>query len=141
MKRKIVSFISILATVILCAFCLSSCGGSDAVKAKVVESNQTLLVIEIEDTDGKATLRNAMDALKKEKEISFEADSTGMIISINGQANGGNSYWMLYTSDKETSDPNFTYTYGDRTFDFALLGAQTLIVAKGATYVWTYQTF
>lgn len=141
MKRKIISFISLLATAIFCAVCMISCG-SDAVKASVTESSEKLLVIQVEESDGKATLKDAMEKLKEDGKIAYEADATGMVISIGETANTTSSFWMLYTSDEDNANTEWgTYTYGEKELGSAVLGASLLVVEKDATYIWVYQTF
>ena len=140
MKRKFISFISLLAAVILCVCCMVSCGGK--VKAIVLDNYEDLVAIKIVETDGKATLYDAMKELKKEDKIFFEADATGMITKIGEVENGTNSYWMLYTTDEEFSNAEWgTCTYAGQELKSAILGAAGLSVKADEIYVWQYQTF
>ena len=140
MKRKLHFFVSILATVILCVFCLTSCGGSDKVKANVTESTENLLVLTVQETDGQATLLNAMEALQTQGKISFEI-SSGMIVKIGEVSNTASSYWMLYTSDEEMANTAWgIYEYEGKALGSAILGADALPVKEDAIYIWVYET-
>ena len=87
------------------------------------------------------TLVDYMNALSDAGELTFNI-SDGMITSINGKEASMNSYWMLYTDDVENGDESWgTYTYNEKVYLSAKLGAGSLIVKDGCTYVWAYQTF
>ena len=141
MKRKFVSFISLLVTIVLSVCCMVSCG-SDNVKATVLDSYDDLVAIKIDETDGKATLNDVMENLQKADKIAYQTDATGMITAIGGVENGANSYWMLYTTDAEFSNAEWgTCSYAGKDLQSAILGAASLVVKAGEIYVWSYQTF
>ena len=136
-----VSFISFLALLVLSVCCMESCG-SDQVKATVVDHYDNLLAIKIDETDGKATLQDAMKNLQKADKIAYQTDATGMITAIGGVENSANSYWMLYTTDAEFSNAEWgTCSYAGKELQSAILGAASLVVKAGEIYVWSYQTF
>ena len=146
MKRKMISVISLLVLVIF-TFSMTACNTEDyqslVLKASVVEQENTL-VIQVEEVENskKATLMNAMKKLQSEKKLTFSADKTGMITGIGGKSNGGNSYWMLYTTDEKMSNTAWgTYEYEGERLGSAILGATALIIESGETYIWAYQTF
>lgn len=142
MKRKLISFIALLATALLSVFCFVSCGGG-TVMAEVVETTDALVVIRVKETDEKATLFDAMEVLKEENALQFELAGT-MLKSLNGKANSADfsSCWMLYTSDDEMGNSAWgTYDYNGTVYKSATLGGEALIVSAGAYYVWVYVTF
>ncbi len=131
MKRRILSCVTLLATVILSAFCLVACN-------KEVEP----VVITVSETvTAETTLLDVMNERKTDGDLQFEMKN-GMITSLNGTANTTNSYWMLYTSDAANANAEWgTYEYNGETLGSAVLGAGELVVTQGETYVWVYQTF
>lgn len=131
MKRKILSFVTLLATVILSTFCLVACD----------KEVQPVVITVSEPVTVETTLLDIMNERKTEGELQFEI-TNGMITSLNGTANTTNSYWMLYTSDASNANAEWgTYEYNGETLGSAVLGASALVVAQGETYVWVYQTF
>lgn len=111
---------------------LPSCGEKKEVKP---------VAIVCESAEEGDTLLTLMDKLVEDGSLKYEM-SDGMILSINGTANGTNSYWMLYTSDEENSNADWgTYRYEGQTLGSATLGASELPVAAGEVYVWVYQSF
>ncbi len=148
MKRKITVLFSLLFAVVFSALCLFACGKAEGdVKASVVESSETLLVIRVDKTDGKATLYDAMKYLRDEEEIDFETQSSTygeMMTSINGKANddGAGAYWMSYTSDAEFSNAAWgTYNYDSKELGSCSVGISSLTVKESCLYVWAYQSF
>ena len=149
MKRKTTIFIFLFLTFICTAFCLFACGKSEGrVKASVVESSETLLVIRIDETDGQATLLDAMKYLQAEEKITFESQ-TGMygemLKSINGKANGvnDNPCWLSYTTDTDEAFSNtaFGYEYKGEILGSCNFGVSSMTVKKDCLYVWVYQSF
>ena len=144
MKRKIISFVSLLATTLLCAFCMFSCDPPDYYFLKVtanVESKEDILVIQLIELDEPASLMQVMRKLELDKKFEFE-DKDGMVTKIGNKANTANSYWMLYTSDEEMSDTSWrSYTYNDEIFGLGNFGANNLTAVKGETYIWVYESF
>ncbi|MBQ7924061.1 MAG: hypothetical protein IJ329_02005 [Clostridia bacterium] len=149
MKRKITVLFSLLLTLVCSALCLFACGKADGnVQASVVESSETLLVIRVDETDGEATLYNAMQYLQEQGEITFESQSSTygeMMKSINGKANGENDNpcWMSYTSDTDETLANtaWGYAYNGETLGSCNFGMSSMPVKAGCLYVWVYQGF
>lgn len=150
MTRKLISFVSLLATVLSCAFCMSACDffgqSSDSEKLKVTatvdDSREDVLAIQVEEISSmSASLMQVMYALQEEGKITFEVQD-GMVTKIGDLAQATNSYWMLYTSDEEMSNTEWgTYTYDGEILGSSALGADALTAVAGETYIWVYQTF
>lgn len=128
----------LLCVALLCAF-LCGC----APKTKVLkESDEFIVITPSEEFVGK-TLKDCMDDLKNRGELEFTVKS-GMISSINGIDNPADySYcWMLYTDDAENSNNAWgTIEYKDKVYASAMLGAESLVIAKGCTYIWVFTEF
>lgn len=141
MKRKI-GYLFTFMLVLLTAFCAFACNGGGA-SGKLASATETRIVIEVEETDGKATLLDVMNELQEEEKISFTVVS-GMVTSINGKANTADfsGCWMLYTSDSEMANTEWgTVEYDGKTLGSAILGAESLTVVESGLYVWEYQSF
>ncbi len=131
MKRKLISFITLLATLLVSFFCLVACG--DTAEPVAITVSQTVA----ENT----TLLEVMQEKKRAGELDFQMEN-GMLVQIGETKNGTNSYWMLYTTDKENANEQWgTFEWKGETLGSAILGADTLVVKQGETYVWVYQTF
>ena len=148
MKRKIQSFFTLFLGIVF-SVCLFACKGkSGDLKAHVTMQTGALLVIEIDETDGEATLYDAMVYLREQGEIEFESTSSEygeMLQSINGVANGAayNPCWMTYTSDTDetySSDAQ-TYVLAGETYRTCNFGMSFLTVKAGETYIWVLQSF
>ena len=140
MKRLVAVLIAALA--LFAAACGKSNGGEKTVATVTVE--ETIVVITVEETSGEPTLLSVMKELKKAEKLDFTADATGMIMSINGKANPADwsACWMLYLSDEELANAAYgTLEYGGETYGSAVLGANSLLVEAGETYIWSYQIF
>ena len=143
MKRKFISFLTLLAVLACSLFCFVACGGGTAT-AEVVETTDTLVVIRVNETHGTATLYDVMTDLQEKGELQFEISADKMLKSINGKSNPADysSCWMLYTSDSEMGNAEWgTYDYNGTNCASAILGGDALVVSVGAYYVWVYQSF
>ena len=102
-------------------------------------------VITVENATDNQTLLSYMEALQEDGVLTFEIQSdmvTKMVTKINGVANFANSYWILYTTDTENSNTDWgTFAYNGQVLGSAALGAESLVVKNGETYVWSYETF
>ena len=138
MKRKIISF---LLTVVS-FFCFASCGGK--AECKLLESQETRVVISVTQTDGKGTLLDCMEYLaERESSFTFEVVG-GMVTKINGKANAADfsSCWMLYTTDGEMANTEWgVVEYDGKTLGSAIVGAESLLVETDELYIWVYQNF
>ena len=142
MKRKLYSIFTFICTLVLGAMLFCGCN-SGPVKASVVKTTDTMVVVKVEKVEGEATLMSVMETLKEEGELDFKVVN-GMITEINGVANPADfsSCWMLYTSDAELSNSAWgTVEYDGQAMGSAIVGADTLTVAAGAYYVWSFQSF
>ncbi len=142
MKRKFYSLITLFFTALLSVCMIVACDKGSA-KAEVVSKSDTMVVIKVNETEGFATLLDAMTYLKGEGALTFEL-TNGMVSSIEGKANPADwsACWMLYTSDAEMSNTEWgTITYEGNTYGSAILGAESLQVSVGQYYVWSYDVF
>ena len=154
MKRKTV--ISMLLAAI-CAVGFSSCElvkdflgkgeevvsvDSSAEKRATVEKTEgDLVAIRVLKTDGNEMLSDVMGYLQAMGELVYSKDASGMITGINGKENPADwSYcWMLYTSDTELSNNEWgSVEYEGEMLGSAMLGAESLPIAVGEIYVWSY---
>lgn len=105
MKRKIYLLLTFLLTLTMSVLAFVSCKEEGEAKAEVVSKTDIMVVIKVNETEGFATLLDAMTYLKNEGELNFEITG-GMVSSIEGKANPADwsACWMLYTSDTEMSN-------------------------------------
>lgn len=137
MKRKFMSFIALLTAVFLSAFALFGC-------TKTVQIDGDFVVITARDVVENTTVLDYMKRLKADGELVFEfadGDYGAYITSMNGVANDNDSYWILYTSDTEYATTEYKAEYDGTAYGQATLGASSLTVKEGETYIWYYQTF
>jgi hypothetical protein len=140
MKRKTYALFTLLLTVLTSVCMLVACNKGGSAKAEIVSKTDTMVVIKVNETEGFATLLDAMTYLKEEGELEF-ALTGGMVSSIEGKANPADwsACWMLYTSDAEMSNMGWgTITYEENTYGSAILGAESLEVSAGEYYIWSY---
>lgn len=137
------------AILALSAFAFAACA------PKTVVVDETAVIITPSDKilpiTENTVLADYMDKLVERGELTYEFSTspdmvTGedmkMITSLNGKANAGSSYWMLYTDDTENSSADWgTTEYDGKTFRSATLGFASLPVKAGCTYIWVYQSF
>lgn len=143
MKRKMYALFTLLLTVIMSVCMLVACDKGGSAKAEIVSKTDTMVVIKINETEGFATLLDAMTYLKDEGELTFELTG-GMVSSIEGKANPADwsACWMIYTSDTEMSNAKWgTINYDGNVYASAIVGAEELQVSSGEYYVWSYDTF
>lgn len=149
MKRKLCLLLSlccVLESATLGAACHQET--TESISANVFScslqsATETLVVIQIDETNSEETVLDAMDFLKENNQLSYEIKD-GMISSINGKKNAADfsSCWMLYTTDEEMSNTAWgTVEYNGKTIASATLGAEALLVEAGELYVWAYATF
>ena len=105
MKRKMYALFTLLLTVVMSVCMLAACDKEGSAKAEIVSKTDTMVVIKVNETEGFATLLDAMFYLQEEGELTFELTG-GMVSSIEGKANPADwsACWMLYTSDAEMSN-------------------------------------
>ena len=131
MKRKLISFVTLLATAFLSVFCLIACG--DNVEPVAITLSQAV--------EENTTLLEVMQERKTAGELDFQMEN-GMVVEINGTKNTTNSFWMLYTTDKDNANEQWgKFEWKGETLGSAVVGAETLVVKQGETYIWVYQSF
>jgi hypothetical protein len=143
MKRKIYYILTILLSVAISVFALVACDKQGSAKAEILTKTDTMVVIQVNETEGFATLIDAMNYLKEEGELNFEV-SGGMITEVEGKANASDwSFcWMIYTSDTELSNTEWgTLTYNGKTYGSAIVGVEELTVSARQYYILSYQGF
>ncbi len=147
MKRKCISFLTFIL-VALTSLCLFACGESGNVNVEKItldvdEAGYVSIFVQEGGAEEGTTLLSVMKALKEEGKLTFSEES-GMLTEMIGKKNAldYSACWMLYTSDaKMTNDEWGTVTHKEKTYGSAILGANTLEVVEGETYLWQYQTF
>jgi hypothetical protein len=105
----------------------------------VISETDEFVVIKCQTEKEDLTLASYMDGLDDIFLI-----ENGMVVSINGIKNAADwSYcWMLYTDDEEMSNVAWgEIEYKDKVYGSAVLGAESLVVKNGKTYIWVYQGF
>ncbi len=105
----------------------------------VISETDEFVVIKCQTDEQDLTLASYMDGLDDIFVI-----ENGMVVSINGIKNAADwSYcWMLYTDDEEMSNTAWgEIEYKDKVYGSAVLGADSLVVKNGKTYIWVYQGF
>lgn len=143
MKRKMYAIFTLLLTIAMSVCMLIACDKEGAAKAEMVSKSDTMVVIKINETEGFATLLDTMTYLKDQGELTF-ALMGSMVSSIEGKANPADwsACWILYTSDVEMSNTEWgTISYDGNTYGSAILGAESLMVAVGEYYIWSYEEF
>ena len=133
MKRVL----ALAVCVVLLAF--SACIGSDY---KPAQSGNYLILSVTLEMDDDASLLDYMERIKGSKSLTNFEIKDGMVTVINGLQASGNVYWMLYTDDSEYSNADWgTVEIDGITYYSATLGAESLPVKQGCTYVWYAMAF
>lgn len=137
MKHKIISFFSLILTLLMTAYVFVGC------KKTPVKLDGDYIVITAEEAAEGKTLLAYMNELKAQDKLSFELKD-GMVTSINGKANAADfsSCWMLYTSDSENANEAWGIVeYEEKNYGSAIVGVEILPVKSGEIYIWWYQSF
>ena len=127
-------------SLIVCVLLLFSiaCMNTDTVPA--VDGDYVVLTVT--EADDCATLIDYMNKINGSKSLKSFEISNGMIIVINGKKASGNVYWMVFTDDADYSNEQWgSVEIGGVTYYSATLGAESLPIKEGATYVWYAQAF
>ena len=98
----------------------------------------------VEEAEGRVLLLDVMKEAQTKGEITLEVNATGMVMAIDGRENDVdfNPCWMLYTTDEEMANTEWGIVTVDGVeMGSAIVGAATLEVLEGESYVWVYQTF
>ncbi|MBQ8323356.1 MAG: hypothetical protein IJX91_05255 [Clostridia bacterium] len=137
MKRKIISLFTLFLTVLFSAAAFFGCN------KETVRLDGDYVVITAADAEGGTTLLAYMQKLQEDGKLTFKVED-GMVTEIDGKKNAADfsSCWMLYTSDTNASNEAWgTVEYEEKVYGSAVLGAESLVIVKGETYIWWYQTF
>ncbi len=139
--KKLLAFL----TAAICLLSFAACGKSNGAGKTVatVLKEETLIVIAVEEVDGEPTLLAVMEKLQADGRLTFTADATGMVTSIEGKENPADwsACWMLYTTDGEMADASFSVEWQGESCGTAVVGAAALPVLAGESYIWNYQSF
>ncbi len=141
--KKIRNFCFTLLATMLSLFTLVACASCDdgSAKSTVLEKSDTLVVIKTTDVQGKYSLEDCLEDLEDAGKLSVEEEN-GMIVSLNGVANQGSSYWLIYTSDEKNANSSWgSYEYDGKTYYSAALGVEQLKVKEDALYIFAYETY
>lgn len=136
MKR----FLKVLAGLLCALVAAFGCIGCGSAK-----SSEPVAITVTETVAEGTTLLDVMNEMKADGELRFKI-SNGMVTEINGVKNDVDfdPCWMLYTTDTDSDCSSAewgTYEYNGTILNSAILGAESLPVKTGETYVWVYQTF
>lgn len=141
MKKFFSIFISLLC-IFTCLLSISC--GQDKL---VIKESDTFVIINASSNqmqiDDETTLVDYMQSLKEDNLLDFNI-SGGMITSINGIDNPADwsSCWMIYTDDTKYSSLAFgSIEYNGKAYNSAVVGAETLPIKDGATYIWVFKAF
>ncbi len=118
---------------------LPACGKKTPV---TVTATDTAVAIHIPQGET-GTLLSYMEKLQTNGALSFTMSGT-LLTEMNGTQNAADfsSCWLLYTDDAEFSDASVgSATFEGKTYASALLGAESLQIKGGCTYLWFYQSF
>lgn len=140
--KKLLALLLVVVGTFALVCCGQSNGGAKTVVAVMKEEN--MVVITVEEAAGEVALLAVMAELQEEGKLTFTADLSGMVQSIEGKANPADwsACWMLYTSDERMANTEWgTIEYGGEVYGSAILGANALTVMAGEVYIWRYQTF
>lgn len=133
MKKFLVWLGAVFCFFAMCLLPLSGC--------KKEEKIAPYVIVATAEEDGK-TLEEVMTARKNKGEGKPFTFENGMLVKLDGRKNGNRHYWMLFTSDAQSSNCMWgTYRLGDQTLGSATVGATELIVKVGETYLWSYEKF
>ncbi len=129
-----------LILVLVLTLSLCACGKNPA----PIAVTATDTVVSIQAPHGESgTLLSYMETLQSRGALTFTMSGT-LLTELNGTKNAADfsSCWMLYTDDAEFSDASYgTATFEGKTYASALLGAESLQMKEGCTYLWVYQSF
>ncbi len=132
--KKIWSLFSALVLLLV----VMSCGQGEAVK---IDGDYVILTPDEEDVASEMTLQDYMQLLAERGELTFVMES-GMIMSINGVDCATGEYWMLYTDDTAYANTGWgECEYEGKNYGSAIIGAETLPITAGCTYIWYLQVF
>lgn len=140
----------IVATITAFAgFVLSACGNNDA-DATLLESSETLVVIQANTTNG--SMQDAMAKFKEEGKLTYEGSESEYgfyLTSVNGYTPDAskNEFWAVYTTLGEYGGVTYssaeygTYDYQGTPCASASYGISGLPMVEGYLYILTISTY
>ena len=140
----------IVATITAFAgFVLSACGNNDA-DATLLESSETLVVIQASTTNG--SMQDAMAKFKEEGKLTYEGSESEYgfyLTSVNGYTPDAskNEFWAVYTTLGEYGGVTYssaeygTYDYQGTPCASASYGISGLPMVEGYLYILTISTY
>lgn len=140
----------IVATITAFAgFVLSACGSNDA-DATLLESSETLVVIQANTTNG--SMQDAMAKFKEEGKLTYEGSESEYgfyLTSVNGYTPDAskNEFWAVYTTLGEYGGVTYssaeygTYDYQGTPCASASYGISGLPMVEGYLYILTISTY
>ncbi len=143
LEERMIKRIALALVVMISVFALFACA-EGAVKAKVDYATETETVITVTETDGNATLIDAMKYLKAEEELSYKASASvyGEFIETVGNLTAeGNYYWAVYSTDQDVCDTQNSVTVNGVTYYYTMVGSSMLKVKEGESYLLRYESF
>ena len=133
--KKILSLVLLLISVTFISF------GCTPVDQTAKDGDYIVITVSGEIAED-LTLAQYMEQIKGGESLSSFVMEGGMITEINGLKASGNVYWMLFTDDSENSNADWgTVTVNEKIYPSASLGAESLIIKSGYTYIWYAQAF
>lgn len=149
--QKIKNKVAFIAMVVMVALSmlLSACGDGDA-KAKLLKSDEQLIVIEAIATGG--SLEDALKELKSDGKIDYESSTSeygAFLNSINGYVPDAskNEFCAIYTTLGEYEGVSYSnvefgvYEYDGKTCASASYGISGIPLVDGEIYVITISTY
>ena len=138
--KKIAKIICSLILAVMMSFCAFGCAFKDA-KTTIIQDDENTFAFTVQQVQGNPTVFDAMKSLAGEGKLSFKIEN-GMVTQINAVANADGTYWFLYTSDPDYGSSAF----GEIEFEgqillSAVVGAQSLTLKEGHTYLWEYKSW
>ncbi len=154
MKHKTNSFFILLLTLVTLLFSIVACDKEQGeVSASVVETTEILVVIKIDETDGNATVLDALNTLEENGSLTFDSKKSqfgAYIVSVNGKVEisgltEGYS-WIVYTSDRTEGVANTEgkpLVWNETQHYSTIVGVSSLKVKAGEYYLlsfdgWSY---
>ncbi len=138
---KKVLYLVVAFVLMLVSLCCVSCMKSTP---RVIKESDTYFIINVTDkVEEGTTLYDYMLTLRDDEQIAF-TDANGMITSINGIENAvdWSACWMLYTTDADNCNVAYGQVkYNDKVYGSSNWGAESLLIKKGESYIWLYQSF
>lgn len=142
--KKVFNLFVYVSAIIIGALSFAGCFSKDPL---VIKESDTYIVINVSnkqmEISDDTTLLDYMISLKDDGKLDFEINN-GMVSSVNGIENPADwsSCWMLYTSDEDSSNIAWgKVEYNGNVYGSAILGAESLIIKDGCTYIWVFQSF